>query len=81
MTRKEKQKRYEFVKLCSSLTKQGFKFTKQKGVYYALTFPKSDYKRLFNPFIKLPFTDSINRLAGDSKKDCCSFNQWADRKL
>ena len=34
-------KRFQFVKLCSALTKQGLHFTRAKGAGYALIFTKN----------------------------------------
>lgn len=79
MTRKEKDKRYQFVKLCIALTKQGFSFVKQKGVSYALTFDKVSAKRLHHPETKTPFVNAFVRIAGDKTKDCYQFDQWAGR--
>ncbi len=78
-THKYNEKQYQFVKLCIALTKQGFQFYRQKGVNFALVFDKYNSKRLFNPFIKLPFVNSILRIAGDNTKNCYQFNQWAGR--
>ena len=79
MTNREKDKQYQFVKLCAALTKQGFKFTRQKGVKYALTFDTISAKRLFHPDTKTPFVNSFIRIAGDKTKDCYQFEQWAGR--
>ena len=79
MTKREKEKQYQFVKLCAALTKQGFKFTRQKGVKYALTFDNLSAKRLFHPDTKTPFVNSFIRIAGDKTKDCYQFEQWAGR--
>ena len=72
-------KEYQFFKLCISLTNQGLKFTKQKGVRYALTFDKISAKRLFHPETKTPFVNSFIRVAGDKVKECYQFEQWAGR--
>jgi len=79
MTRRENDKRYQFVKLCSALTKQGFKFVRQKGVNYALTFDKLSAKRLHHPNTKAPFVNAFLRIAGDKTKECYQFEQWAGR--
>jgi len=79
MSNKEKEKQYQFVKLCASLTKQGFKFTKQKGVRYALTFDKISAKRLLNPYTKTPFVNAFIRISGDKTRECYQFEQWAGR--
>lgn len=76
---REKEKMYQFVKLCMSLTGQGFKFSKQKGVRYALTFDKLSAKRLFHPDTKTPFVNSFIRIAGDQTRECYQFDQWAGR--
>lgn len=79
MTNKEKDKQYQFIKLCIALTKQGLQFTRQKGVSYALTFDKISAKRLRQPQTKTPFVNSFIHIAGDSKKECFQFDQWAGR--
>ncbi len=79
MTNREKDKQYQFVKLCIALTKQGLQFTRQKGVSYALTFDKISAKVLMQPQTKTPFVNSFIRIAGDSKKECFQFEQWAGR--
>jgi hypothetical protein len=78
-SRKEKEKQYQFIALCSALTKQGFNFTRQKGVRYALTFDKVNAKRLRHPSTKMPFVYALIRIAGDKTKDCFNFEQWAGR--
>ena len=70
-------KQYQFLKLCISLTKQVFKFYRQRGESYALTFDKVSAKRLMHPNTKLPFVNALIRIAGD--KDCYQFEQWAGR--
>jgi hypothetical protein len=72
-------KQYQFAKLCMALTRQGFKFVKQRGLYYALTFDKVSAKRLFHPDTRTPFVDSWLRNAGDRTKECYIPKQWADR--
>lgn len=79
MSIKEIDKQYQFVKLCTSLTKQGFHFSRQKGVRYALVFEKLSAKRLFHPDTKLPFVNASIRIGGDKTKDCYQFEQWAGR--
>lgn len=79
MTNKEKDKQYQFIKLCIALTKQGFQFTRQKGVSYALTFDKLSAKRLFHNETKTPFVNAFIRIAGDNKRECFQFEQWAGR--
>ena len=81
MTNREQSKQYEFVKLCIALTKQGFQFERQKGVYCALVFDKLNSKRLFENVTKIPFVISIKRIAGDNRKNCYTFNQWSDDPL
>jgi len=78
-SKKEIDKQYQFVKLCISLTKQGFNFTRQKEVRYALTFDKLSVKRLFHPDTKTPFVNSFIRISGDKTRDCYQFEQWAGR--
>lgn len=78
-TRREADKQYQFLKLCIALTKQGFKFTRQKGVKYALTFDKVSAKRLMHPDTKTPFVNAFLRIAGDKNKECYQFEQWAGR--
>ena len=72
-------KRYQFVKLCAVLTKQGLKFTRQKGVRYALTFDKLSAKRLMHPETRTPFVNSFIPIARDNTKICYQFDQWAGR--
>lgn len=79
MTNQQKEKQYQFVKLCIALTKQGFKFMRQKGVNYALTFDKVSSKRLYHHETKMPFVNGIIRISGDKTKDCFQFEQWAGR--
>lgn len=79
MTNRERDKQYQFVKLCISLTKQGLQFHRQKGVSYALTFDKMSEKMLHSVWTKMPFTNSIIRISGDNKKGCYLFEQWAGR--
>ena len=79
MSLKEIDKHYQFVKLCIALTKQGFNFTRQKGVRYALTFDKPSVKRMFHPDTKTPFVKSFIRIGGDKRKVCYQFEQWAGR--
>jgi hypothetical protein len=79
MTNRERDKQYQFVKLCSALTKQGLQFYKEKGVNYALTFDKVSGKRLHSVWTKMPFTNSIIRINGDKTRECFQFEQWAGR--
>lgn len=79
MSRKENEKRYQFVKLCASLTKQGFKFYRQSGARYALTFDTVSAKRLFHPDTKTPFVNAFLRINGDKTRECFQFEQWAGR--
>ena len=79
MTKEEIEKQYQFLKLCIALTKQGFSFTRQKGVRYALTFDKVSAKRLFHPDTKTPFVNAFIRISGDMTKVCYQFEQWAGR--
>jgi hypothetical protein len=76
---KKTDKQFQFVKLCIALTKQGFKFSREKGVRYALTFDKVSTKRLHHPDTKTPFVNAFIRIAGDKTKDCYQFEQWAGR--
>jgi len=78
-TIKEIDKDWQFLKLCISLTKQGFKFIKQRGVSNALTFPRVDAKRLYCPYTKLPFVNSLLMISHDKTKICYQFDQWAGR--
>ena len=79
MNRTEEDKRYQFAKLCMSLTKQGFKFIREKNEHYTLTFDKVSAKRLFHPETKTPFVNKFCRIAGDRTKECYQFEQWAGR--
>lgn len=78
MTNREKDKMYQFVVLCMSLTKQGLQFTRQKGVYYALTFDRISAKRLLSIHTKTPFVNKFKQIAVDKTKVCYQFEQWAD---
>jgi len=80
-TIREQDKMYQFAKLCMSLTKQGLKFTRQKGVDYALTFDKLSAKRLLHPDTKTPFVEAFIRIAGDKTQTCYRFEQWADVRI
>ena len=79
MTNRQREKQYQFVKLCISLTKQGLKFYRQKGVSYALTFDLLSAKRLFHPDTKTPFVKGFCRIAGDKTKECYQFEKLAGR--
>ena len=77
-TNREKSKQYEFCKLCISLTKQGFRFTRYENEYL-LIFDLVDYRRLLHPETKLPFVNSITHFGTYGKsKFMCYLNQWAD---
>ena len=77
LTRREKEQRYEFVRLCSSLTKQGFSF--EKGHQNALIFPRDDFKRLFHPDTKTPFVDATVVIESRKNRVTVTFRQWSDR--
>ena len=77
MSNRQKDKRYEFVKLCIALTKQGLTFT--KGLNYTLRMAPIEFKRLSNPFLKKPFMESYTLQAINSKLVIVRPNQWADR--
>ena len=79
MSIKEIDKQYQFINLCISLTKQGFNFTREKGIRYALTFDNISAKRLFHPDTKTPFVNAFIRISGDRSKVCYQFEQWAGR--
>ena len=79
MNKKENEKLFQFVKLCSALTKQGLNFTRQKGVRYALTFDKQSAKRLLSHETRTPFVEALIRIAGDNKNECYQFQQLAGR--
>ena len=76
MKRKDKDKLYEFIKLCSALTKQGFDFTRDKNVAFGLCFKHNSEKRLSNPYIKLPFVKSI---IYSQNNNCIQFEQWSGK--
>ena len=78
-TRQDREKMYQFAKLCMSLTKQGFRFKRENNARYALVFNKVDAKRLFHPETKTPFVNSFLRIAGDKTRECYQFEQWAGR--
>ena len=78
LTRREKDQRREFVRLTSSLTKQGFSF--EKGhTKKTLVFPRYDFKRLYHPDTKTPFVDAT--VVAESRKNrvTVTFRQWSDR--
>lgn len=83
MKNRDKSKRYEFVKLCNALTKQGFQFTRYKDTYL-LVFDKIEVKRLLSPFTKLPFVNSIGSIGCsdvyicNKRKFIIEFKQWSD---
>lgn len=74
-----KDKKLQFVRLCSVLTAQGLQFTKLNSTQ--LIFDKVSAARLFDPEVKTPYVDSISRIAGDKRRECFKFNQWADRPI
>ena len=77
MSNAEKDKRYEFIKLCSSLTKQGFRFNRAKDVKYGLVFEPNEIKRIFHPNTRTPF---VNSYSHDTKTNVTTFDQWADKR-
>lgn len=79
LTNQQREKRYQFVKLCSALTRQGFQFYREPRELYALTFPLYDAKRLRHPETRLPFVNALCRISGDKNRDCYQFDQWAGR--
>mgnify|MGYP003533229468 CR=1 FL=1 len=78
-TKQQKDKMYQFVRLCTELTKQGLKFDREKSVAYALVFDKVSAKRLLSSFTKTPFVNSFIRISGDKTRECYQFEQWAGR--
>ena len=76
---KTKDKKFQFMKLTIALTKQGFKFDREKGAAFALVFDKVSAKRLFDPEVRTPFVDAFIRIAGDRTRECYQFQQWAGR--
>jgi hypothetical protein len=70
MRNQEKERQYKFLRLCIELTKQGFKFTRQKSENNVLIFDKISAKRLLRNESKIPFANSLVRIAGDRKVDC-----------
>ena len=79
MTRIEQDKQYQFVKLCISLTKQGFHFNREKNNAYALIFDEVEAKRLYSPFTKLPFVDCTAITLIEKNIVSVDFKQWSDR--
>jgi hypothetical protein len=73
------EKKYQFLKLCISLTKQGFNFVKDPINEFQLIFDNSNRKRLTHPETKLPFVDSIQ--FNDINTNSIYFNQWSDKFL
>lgn len=76
--KKEKNKQYQFVKLCIALTNQSFNFTREKGLKYSLIFDKLSAKRLFHSDTKTPFVNAFIRIWGNKTKECYQFEQWCD---
>ena len=79
MTRIERDKQYQFVKLCISLTKQGFHFNREKNNAYALIFDKVEARKLLSPYTKLPFVDGIVTTLIEKNIVSIDFKQWSDR--
>lgn len=76
MTNQEKDKQYQFVKLCSDLTKQGFQFT--RGENYTLIFPQPlRFVHIIDRHF--PFTKSWKALKFDRKYTIMQPVQWADK--
>ena len=81
MTNIEKRKRYEFVKLCSALTKQGFNFTILKGLKNAIAFNKNNYATLPSDFVKTPFVNAVIFKGFDRNNWHYQFEQWIDTQF
>jgi len=73
------EKKYQFLKLSISLTKQGFNFIIDPYNKFQLIFDYCNRKRLTQPETKLPFVDSIQ--FNDINTSSIYFNQWSDKFL
>lgn len=78
MTKREKDKRYEFVRLCSSLNKQGFRFDRHKHLTYCLIFHRHEFRRLTSGFIKMPYVEAVCPIEFTHSQAVCKFIQWSD---
>lgn len=82
MNRAEKAKRYEFVKLCSALTKQGFHFSVLPGYRLKMPIIHLNYKHmLISDFTITPFVNSFSIVEATHNTFTVYFNQWADKYL
>ena len=84
---KEIDKQYQFVKLCSSLTKQGFQFERLKSethdtFSYYLVFSDVDFKRLHHPDTKTPYVYGtfMDTDLNTENRLLCAFIQSAEKK-
>ena len=80
LTRLETHKRYEFVKLCSTLVKQGFCFSLSAVEKNTMVVSIPEYKELFYHRTKTPFVESWSIIKIEKGKVTLYPNQWADRK-
>jgi len=78
-TRLYNDKVYQFAKLCMALTKQGFHFTRDKNVPFALTFEEYDARHLCSDFTKTPFVNGFVHIYSNKRFSCYQFDQWAGR--
>jgi hypothetical protein len=76
MTRTENEKQYQFIKLCCSLTRQGFNFVRSGN---ELIFDSYEAKQVKNPFVKTPFVDAFQFTSVGKNKTSVKFFQWADQ--
>ena len=79
MSNRQKDKRYEFVKLCAALTKQGLTFT--RGLGYTLKMAPMDFNRMSSDFVRTPFVDSLSYEFLNQTCVLVRPNQWSDRHL
>lgn len=80
MKRSEKDKRYEFVKLCSALTKQGFHFSVLPGYRLEMNIIHLNYKHsLISDFTRTPFVNSFSLSDFTHNSFTVYFNQWSDK--
>lgn len=79
MSRAETHKRWEFVKLCAALTKQGFHFQSLPGYRLRLDKIHLNWKfNLISDFTSTPHVNSFSILESDHNTFTVYFNQWAD---
>lgn len=76
--RTEKERRWQFVKLCSILTKTGFNFTTKD---FVIKLNIQDFNRIFEPETRMIFTNSIEVVSYNKKFAEIKPNLWAEKHL